>query len=253
MTLSALYDIILFPWLTFGLITFVMLLFITAPYGRFSKNSWGPMISSKNGWIIQESVSPIIFAYFFITGIDTPSIAMWIFFIIWVGHYTNRSFIYPIRQKKAADMPIIIMFSAVFFNIINGFINGYYLGNLSGNRYQEIEYLQQPNFIIGLIIFIIGLIINLKSDTILLRLKKENKGYQIPKSFLYKYISCPNYLGEILEWVGYAFMTFCMPGFIFACWTIFNLLPRALDHHKWYKNKFPDYPKNRKAIIPFML
>ena len=253
MNLTDLYNIILFPWILIGAITFIVLMFVTAPYGRFSKHNWGPMISSKNGWIIQESVSPIIFAFFFISGPAIKSTAMWIFFIIWVGHYFNRSFIYPFRQGKSADMPITIMFSAVFFNIINGFINGYYLGNLSANKYQEIEYLQQPNFIIGIIIFLIGLFVNQKSDTILLKLKKENKGYQIPQGFLYNYISCPNYLGEILEWVGYAIMTACLPGFIFACWTIFNLLPRALDHHKWYKNKFSNYPKNRKVIIPFIL
>ena len=33
-------------------------------------------------------------------------------------------------------------------------------------------------------------------------------------------------------------------------WVIANLFPRALSHHKWYKEKFSDYPKNRKAIIP---
>ena len=149
MTLNSLYDIILFPWFVFGAITFIVLLFITAPYGRFTQKSWGPMISSRNGWIIQESVSPIVFAYFFITGISTPSLSMWIFFIIWVGHYFNRSFIYPMRQGTSADMPILIMFSAVFFNIVNGFINGYYLGNLSGSTYDKIDYLQEPNFIIG--------------------------------------------------------------------------------------------------------
>ena len=172
--------------------------------------------------------------------------------MIWVGHYFNRSVIYPIRQGPSADMPIIIMFTAVFFNIVNGFINGYYLGNLSGSTYEKITYFQETNFIIGICIFLIGLYINLKSDNILLRIKKENKGYQIPKGFLYNYISCPNYLGEILEWVGYAIITWCLPGFIFALWTMFNLVPRAISHHKWYKNKFSDYPKNKKAIFPFI-
>ena len=31
-------------------------------------------------------------------------------------------------------------------------------------------------------------------------------------------------------------------------WTIFNLLPRAISHHKWYKEKFEDYPKEGKII-----
>ena len=134
-----------------------------------------------------------------------------------------------------------------------GFINGYYLGNLSGSTYEKITYFQETNFIIGICIFLIGLYINLKSDNILLRIKKENKGYQIPKGFLYNYISCPNYFGEIIEWLGFALMVWSLPAFIFVLWTMFNLIPRAVSHHKWYRGKFPDYPTLRKAVIPFIL
>ncbi|MCD4665011.1 MAG: hypothetical protein K8R68_07040, partial [Bacteroidales bacterium] len=36
-------------------------------------------------------------------------------------------------------------------------------------------------------------------------------------------------------------------------WTMANVLPRSLDHHKWYKNNFENYPKGRKAVIPYLL
>ena len=104
-----------------------------------------------------------------------------------------------------------------------------------------------------MIIFISGAYINIRSDEILFNLRKENDGYKIPQSFLYKYISCPNYFGEIIEWAGFAIMVWNVPGFVFVLWTIFNLVPRAVSHHKWYKEKFSDYPSNRKAIIPFIL
>ena len=41
--------------------------------------------------------------------------------------------------------------------------------------------------------------------------------------------------------------------FVFFIWTFINLVPRAISHHKWYKDNFKDYPKNRKAIIPKLL
>ena len=109
------------------------------------------------------------------------------------------------------------------------------------------------NFIVGLILFMCGAGINLLSDNILLKLKKEGDSYKIPCGFLYKHISCPNYFGEIVEWTGFAIMTWSVPGLIFALWTFFNLVPRAISHHKWYKSNFNNYPKNRKAIIPFIL
>ena len=77
--------------------------------------------------------------------------------------------------------------------------------------------------------------------------------YKIPKGGLYEYISCPNYFGEIIEWVGFAVMTWSLPGLIFAMWTIFNLVPRAISHHKWYNQKFKNYPKSRKSIVPFII
>ena len=100
---------------------------------------------------------------------------------------------------------------------------------------------------------ILGVIINIKSDNILIKIKKQNKGYQVPKGFLYHYISCPNYLGEIIEWLGFFFMTLSAPAFLFLFWTMANLIPRAISNHNWYVNKFSDYPDKRKAIIPFLI
>ena len=92
MDLQLVYNTILIPWIIIGLFTFIILLYVTAPYGRFSQSSFGPMISSKMGWIIQESVSPIVFSFFFISGPEIKTPIMWVFFFIWVGHYFNRRF-----------------------------------------------------------------------------------------------------------------------------------------------------------------
>ncbi len=77
-------------------------------------------------------------------------------------------------------------------------------------------------------------------------------GYQIPNGGLYKLVSCPNYLGETIEWTGYAITTNSLAGFAFAFYTFANLAPRAQHHHKWYKERFADYPANRKAYIPYL-
>ena len=34
--------------------------------------------------------------------------------------------------------------------------------------------------------------------------------------------------------------------------TFCNIGPRAYNHHKWYLQKFEDYPKSRKAVIPLI-
>ena len=111
-----------------------------------------------------------------------------------------------------------------------------------------------PYFIIGILIFSLGAYLNNISDHILIRLRNsKNKEYRIPRRGLFKYVSCPNYTGEIIEWVGFAILTFSIPTAAFALWTMANLVPRAIAHHDWYKNKFKDYPKSRRALIPFIL
>ena len=244
------YSKILLPWAILGLITFFVLLKTIAPYGKFSKKNWGPTISFKIGWFIQEIASPITFTYFFLSGaIENKSIA-WLFFIIWNLHYFNRSIIFPLRKKTDSQCPLLIIFCAIFFNLINGFTNGYYLGNIAQYNY---DYFLNINFILGIALLLVGIYINLISDNMLLKIKNKKEGYKIPYGFLFKHISCPNYFGEILEWIGFAIMTWSIPGLLFALWTIFNLVPRAISTHKWYELKFDNYPKERKAIIPYII
>ena len=249
MVLAEIYDYIILPWFLIGLITFIALLFIAAPYGKFTNKKWGPLVSFKFGWFIQEIVSPLCFSYFFLTGGIQDKSTAWIFFILWNLHYFNRSVIFPIRKKNDSLCPITVVFMAIAFNLINGFINGYYLGNML--EYAP-DYIYNTNFIIGICLFLIGAIINVKSDSILLKLKSGDAEYKIPRGFLFEKISCPNYFGEIVEWLGFAVMTWSIPGFLFFFWTAFNLIPRAISHHKWYKSNFSDYPINRKAILPFI-
>ena len=102
-------------------------------------------------------------------------------------------------------------------------------------------------------IFLIGFFINNHSDSILINLRGPGEtGYKIPRGGLYKYVSCPNYLGEFIEWLGFAIASASLASFAFFIWTLANLLPRAIQNHAWYLEKFEDYPKTRKRVIPFL-
>ena len=80
----------------------------------------------------------------------------------------------------------------------------------------------------------------------------DDADYQIPYGGLYNLVSCPNYLAETVEWVGYAVVSGSWAGTAFAFYTFSNLAPRAHQHHLWYKEQFATYPKDRKAYIPYI-
>ena len=145
-------------------------------------------------------------------------------------------------------MPLIIVGSAIFFNCMNAGLNGYFLAHFES---YGLDSFYQWNFILGIVLFIVGFIINQKSDHLLIHLRKPGEtSYNIPTGFLFKYVSCPNLFGELVQWTGFVIIAWNLPALSFLIWTAANLIPRALGHHKWYKKYFTEYPKNRKAMIP---
>ena len=245
------FQILINSWIGIGIITFLILLFITAPYGRHIRSGWGPNLQKRFGWILMETPALYVMWLFYFLYADFTNIVLIIFLFIWSFHYINRSIIWPFLIDKNGSMPLVVAILAFIFNVFNASFHGFWFFFMD-NQY-DISWLLNSNFLIGLCIFILGMAINIHSDRILLNISKEEKGYQIPYGGFYKWVSSPNYFGEIIEWIGWAIMTWSLSGFVFALWTIFNLLPRALKHHSWYKDKFDNYPKDRKAIIPKIL
>ena len=47
--------------------------------------------------------------------------------------------------------------------------------------------------------------------------------------------------------------TWSVAGLAFALYTAANLAPRAVANHAWYRERFPDYPARRRALVPYVL
>lgn len=234
-----------------AVVLFIFLQFVNAPYGRFTNSSFGPGINPKLAWFIQEIPSVIIpFSLIYFHYEKMSSIANYVLIISFIFHYIQRSFIYPLLMKAGRPMPILTCLSAFLFCAGNGFMQ---IRHIIFTNYDSNEHLKL-RFNIGIILYVVGLIINIHSDSILRNLRKPNEtGYKIPTGGIYNYVSCGNYFGEILEWFGYALACNSIAGLAFFILTVANIGPRAIEYHRWYKKKFVDYPKSRKALIPFLL
>ncbi|RYE07742.1 MAG: 3-oxo-5-alpha-steroid 4-dehydrogenase [Hyphomicrobiales bacterium] len=246
-------DIVAIAWTLLALALVPMQLKTTAPYGRHARTDWGPSIGNQLGWCIMELVSLVVFAGLFLLGPNDKTEPMWVFFALWAAHYINRSLIFPWRtHTRGKSMPVAIVASAALFNIVNAGLNGGYLGSW-GPVYPP-EWISDPRFIGGLMVFALGAAINISSDNRLIGLRaKGGTDYTIPQGGLFRFVSCPNLMGEIIQWTGFAIMCWNLPALSFAVWTAANLIPRAVSHHKWYRAKFPDYPADRRAVIPGLI
>lgn len=246
----AFFDFLLIGWFLLAIAIFIILFYVSAPYGRHSRSGWGPKINNKLGWIVMEAPAPLIFIICFIIGSITNTTITLVFLGLWLLHYIHRAFIYPFWLRGITNrMPVAIIGFGFFFNMVNGYLNGRYIFTFSGGYSNE--WLMDPRFIVGLLLFLTGFIINRQSDYSLHHLRQpDESSYKISSEGLFRWISCPNYLGEITIWIGWAIATWSLAGLAFAVWTAANLVPRARVHHEWYREHFPGYPPERKALIP---
>jgi protein-S-isoprenylcysteine O-methyltransferase Ste14 len=241
------YRALVFLEIALAVLTFVALRFITAPYGRYQRAGWGVTVPARAGWLVMESVSPVLFAIVFWTGPRRAELVPLVLFAMWQSHYLYRAFVYPLLIRGGKRMPLLVVLLAVVFNVLNAGINAYWTGTLG--RYSA-SWLADPRFVAGAMLFAGGLALHVWADR---KLRHLGDGYRIPYGGAYRWVSCPNYLGEIVEWVGWALATWSLAGLAFALYTAANLAPRALDHHAWYRRQFPDYPRERRALIPYVV
>ena len=247
------FTLIVRVWTAIGLGTFVLLFWVRAPYGRHIRPGWGPTLPHRVGWFVMEIVSPAALLAGWLSGTGGRDPWTVVFVSLWLAHYANRAIVYPLRTRwRGRQMPVAIMASAVFFNGVNGGLNGWWFGHVA-DPYPT-DWGRSLAVLFGGLLFVAGVMINARADTTLRRLRKPGEtGYAIPRGGLYRWISCPNYLGEIIEWAGFALMTRSPAAATFAIWTAANLAPRAVAHHAWYRETFEDYPPERRALLPGLL
>lgn len=249
---------------------FLCLLFIKAYYGKFfNKSEDGnciqkllrkifPVIPSRISWIIQECPCVFITIFFIIYYYENLNYKNILVISPFLIHYIHRTFIFPfvIHSSKNNPLEITLMaFTFCFFNAIMINRSIFCLIKDYGDEFLL-------NYIFGLAIFLLGIYINIHSDYSMIKQRNanqdENNKYIIPRGFMYELISCPNYFGELTEWLGFFILSNSFSGLVFFISTFANLFPRAIQYHQWYKNKFKEEFATdkdliqRKAIVPFL-
>lgn len=231
--------------------TMVGLRFITAPYGRHGRSGWGPTVPARIGWLVMESPAALFFLAVYLSGAHRSGVVPLVLLGLWELHYMQRAFVYPFLMRAGSRMPLSIMAMAIAFNVLNGYVNAHWIAELGS---YPVRWLYDPRMVLGVALFLGGLAVNLGSDRRLRRLRGPGEtGYRIPRGGAFRWVSSPNYLGEMVEWFGWALATWSLAGLAFALYTTANLAPRALDNHRWYRQRFPDYPPERRALLPHLL
>nr|AIH07329.1 steroid 5-alpha-reductase [Echinacea purpurea] len=232
--------------------TYISCRYTTAPYGKHHRTGWGPIVPPSLAWFLMESPTLWFTLLLFPFGQHSSNPKSIILISPFLLHYLHRTVIYPLRLRRrpSTGYPISIALMAFVFNLFNSYLQTRWVSEYANYRSDGWFWWR---FCGGLVVFGGGMVVNVRSDMELLRLKEGGGGYRIPRGGLFEFVSCANYFGEIVEWVGWWVMTGSWVGLGFLLYTCANLVPRSRANHKWYLEKFgEDYPKGRKAVIPFL-
>jgi very-long-chain enoyl-CoA reductase len=74
-----------------------------------------------------------------------------------------------------------------------------------------------------------------------------------PFTWLFNYVSCPNYTYEFGAWLSFTGMTQTLTAGIFTLAGLYQMTAWAIGKHKNYKREFSEYPGKRKTILPFVI
>ena len=232
------------------------------PYGRFGNDNWGMTLNPKFGWWLMEIPATVVFLWFFINGDHPTQLVPLILAAVWCIHYGNRGWFFPLSIRVAPNrkstFSITIVLSGMFVTAIHGYLNATWFSKFGGHLTRE--WLSDPRFWIGLVVYYSGFALILHSEWVVRNLRDPKKiaagkeqDYKIPYGGGFRFVSSPTYLGELMAWTGFAIMTWGLPGVVILLISAGNLIPRAIATKRWYAEKFPDYPTDRKAIFPYVL
>ncbi|MEP4146475.1 MAG: methyltransferase [Halioglobus sp.] len=232
-----------------------------APYGKLGSERSGMNLSPRLGWFLMELPATLSFLWFYLHGQNAAELVPMIFLGVWLVHYGNRGFVFPLLMRIArgtkGTFSIIVVVSGWLVTTLHGYLNAVFISHLS--THMTDDWLSDPRFIIGMIVYVCGFLLNIQSDSIIrnLRSKAEvengEKVYRIPQGGLFKYVTNPSYFSELLSFTGFAIATWSLGAVFVLVVSAANLIPRAFQVDRWYRDKFPDYPKDRKVLVPFLI
>ena len=175
----------------------------------------------------------------------------------WTAHYVKRLLeTLFVHRFSHATMPIFNLFKNCSYYWGFAFFVGYFVNH----PLYSAPLMGDAQVYVGLALFLLSELGNLSIHLALRDLRPPGtKVRRIPMptsnpfTQLFRFVSCPNYSYEFYAWAAFSLMTQSLPAALFAGAGFAQMAVWALAKHRNYRREFPDYPRGRSAIIPFLL
>ncbi len=249
------FNIFLLVMAAVAVVVFISLYFVNAGYGKFYNPKWGVSLDNHLGWFLMEVPVFLVMLLLWLLSERKGDLVRLVFLLLFELHYFHRSFIFPRQLRGHSRMPLTIILMGALFNTLNALMQGGWIFFISPQDYYPANWLTCLPFLAGTGLFLVGMYINIQSDSIIRNLRKPgDTAHYLPKGGMFRYVTSANYFGEFMEWVGFAILTWSWAGAVFALWTFANLAPRAARIYDLYSQEFPEELDTHKVkrILPFI-
>ena len=152
------YYILMAVMAILAIVVFIALFFFKAGYGYLSSSNWGPKINNKAAWVIMECPAFLFMALYTlkhaVSGSTTGNsdTVLYIMAGLFLVHYFQRSFIFPLLIRGKGSMPVLIMLMGMVFNTANSYFIGAWLYEYAPAGTYGSDWLTSPQFIIGFLL-----------------------------------------------------------------------------------------------------
>ena len=237
-----------------------------APYGRHETGhpeaeagKWGPPVAQRTAHVLSDFPPGVLafLAVFLGWGysepygqLRAPSAVVrynWLFLALWLAHYVHRGLLHPllIMRYSSRTVRLGIPLAGVFPNLLFCYINSCWIATCV----YPTSWGRHPAFIIGIVLFSIGFMLNKAADWQTARLRKRGETeYKPPAGLsLLLNVANANYTGELIEWIGFAIAAWSPPAIVWATFGAATFVPRSKHNLLWLRKQFGGQPAEGAA------
>ena len=237
-----------------------------APYGRHEAGhpeaeagKWGPPVAQRTAHVLSDFPPGVLgfLAAFLAWGYSEPYGQLrttsasarwnWLFLALWLAHYVHRGLLHPllIMRYSSRTVRLGIPLAGVFPNTLFCYINACWIATCC----YPASWGRHPAFGLGIVLFALGFALNKAADWQTARLRRPGETeYKPPRGLaLYLNVACPNYLGEFIEWTGFAIAAWSPPAIVWAAFGAATFVPRSRHNLLWLHKQFGGPPAEGAA------
>lgn len=239
-------NIILYGYLAFLTLAIIPMELRGMAMMEYSKFRSSKGISSRAGMLLIYGLPLLALFAGASSYLAKPALYQMIVFAALFGHFVKRTLEVLFLHKYSGPMNPYTAILIAFFYSLTAFLPVYL------NR-QPLMHEMDTLAYIGLGIFGVSEGLNFLHHKMLSDLRRDTMAYSIPRGGLFEWVACPHFLFEIMAWLGLFLLFRHLAMFLFFAFMAAYLTGRSLRTLRWYREKFADFPPDRKAIFPFVL